>query len=114
MHMIEAVVKPNRLDAVKTALVEKGILGATALECKGFGKQRGHSERYRGPKLDAGFVPKILLKVCVKPEDKDTAVKAILAAARTGSGEIGDGKIFVYPIAEVIRVRSGETGAAAV
>jgi nitrogen regulatory protein PII len=114
MQMIEAVVKPNRLDAVKTALVEKGILGATALECKGFGKQRGHSERYRGPKLDAGFVPKVLLKVCVKPEDKDIAVRAILTAARTGSGEIGDGKIFVYPIAEVIRVRSGETGAAAV
>ena len=114
MHMIEAVIKPNRLDAVKTALVEKGLLGATALECKGFGKQRGHSERYRGPKLDAGFVPKVLLKVCVKPEDKDLAVKTILAAARTGNGEIGDGKIFVYPIAEVIRVRSGESGPAAV
>jgi nitrogen regulatory protein P-II 2 len=114
MHMIEAVIKPNRLDSVKTALVEKGLLGATALECKGFGKQRGHSERYRGPKLDAGFVPKVLLKVCVKPEDKDLAVKTILTAARTGNGEIGDGKIFVYPIAEVIRVRSGESGPAAV
>ena len=114
MIMIEAVIKPNRLDAVKSALVEKGILGATAVECKGFGKQRGHSERYRGPKLDAGFVPKVLLKVCVKPEEKDIAVKVILTAARTGAGEIGDGKIFVYPVAEVIRVRSGETGAAAV
>src|SRR5256885_17247552 len=98
MHMIEAVVKPNRLDAVKTALVEKGLLGATALECKGFGKQRGHSERYRGPKLDAGFVPKVLLKVCVAPEHKDLAVKTILAAARTGAGGIDDGKTFVYPI----------------
>ena len=114
MIMIEAVIKPNRLDAVKSALLEKGILGVTAVECKGFGKQRGHSERYRGPKLDAGFVPKVLLKVCVKPEEKDIAVKVILTAARTGAGEIGDGKIFVYPIAEVIRVRSGETGAAAV
>jgi nitrogen regulatory protein PII len=115
MQMIEAVIKPNRLDAVKAALVEKGLLGATALECKGFGKQRGHSERYRGPKLDAGFVPKVLLKVCVKPEDKELAVKTILAVARTGAhGEIGDGKVFVYPVAEVYRVRTGETGESAI
>ena|SRR5215468_274399 len=114
MQMIEAVIKPNKLDAVKTALLERGIIGATALECKGFGKQRGHSERYRGPKLDAGFIPKVLLKVCVRPEDKDRAVTAIFEAARTGKGEIGDGKIFVYPIAEVIRIRTGESGVAAI
>lgn len=115
MIMIEAVIKPNRLDAVKSALVEKGLLGATAVECKGFGKQRGHSERYRGPKLDAGFVPKVLLKICVKQEDKDLAIKTLLATARTGqNGEIGDGKIFVHPIAEVYRVRTGESGDAAV
>lgn len=114
MQMIEAVIKPNKLDAVKTALLDKGIIGTTALECKGYGKQRGHSERYRGPKLDAGFVPKVLLKICVKPEDKDLAIKTILETARTGKGEIGDGKIFVYPVAEVIRIRTGETGAAAV
>jgi nitrogen regulatory protein PII len=114
MIMIEAVVKPNRLDAVKSALLEKGILGVTAVECKGFGKQRGHSERYRGPKLDAGFVPKVLLKLCVKNEDKDVALKTILTAARTGAnGEIGDGKVFVYPMAEVYRIRTGESGAAA-
>src|SRR5262245_23357261 len=114
MVMIEAVIKPNKLDAVKAALVDKGILGATAVECKGFGKQRGHSERYRGHKLDARFIPKVLLKICVKPQDKDAAPKAILTHARSGaSGEIGDGKVFVYPIGEVYRVRSGETGAAA-
>ena len=115
MQIIEAVIKPTKLDAVKTALAELGILGMTAVECKGFGKQRGHSERYRGPKLDAGFVPKVLLKICVKPEDKEMAVKTLLTVARTGqNGEIGDGKIFVYPVAEVYRVRTGEAGAAAV
>jgi nitrogen regulatory protein PII len=114
MIMIEAVIKPNRLDAVKSALVDKGILGATAVEAKRFAKQRVHSERYRGPKLDAGFVPKVLLKVCVKPDDKEVALKTILAAARTGAnGEIGDGKVFVYPMAEVYRVRTGESGPAA-
>ncbi len=106
MLMIEAVIKPNKLDAVKTALVTAGIVGATAVECKGFGKQLGHSERYRGPKLDAGFVPKILLKICIKESDRDAAVKAIVDSARTG--HIGDGKIFVYPIAEVIRIRTGD------
>lgn len=114
MFMIEAVIKPNRLDAVKSALLEKGILGVTAVECKGFAKQRGHSERYRGPKLDAGFVPKVLLKICVKPEDKEVALKTILTFARTGpNGQIGDGKVFVYPMPEVYRVRTGESGAAA-
>jgi nitrogen regulatory protein PII len=112
MLMIEAVVKPNKLDAVKSALVEKGIIGATAMDCKGFGKQLGHGPRYRGPKMDAGFVPKVLIKICVKPSEKDIAVKAIIAAARTG--EVGDGKIFVYPVAEVIRVRTGESGEAAI
>lgn len=112
MLMIEAVVKPNRLDAVKVALVSAGIVGATAMDCKGFGKQLGHGPRYRGPKMDAGFVPKVFLKVCVKASDKDAAVAAIIKAAHTG--EVGDGKIFVYPVMEVIRVRTGETGEAAI
>lgn len=112
MLMIEAVVKPNKLDAVKSALVEKGIIGATACDCKGYGKQLGHGPRYRGPKLDAGFVPKVLIKVCVKEADKQTAVDAIVKAARTG--EVGDGKIFVYPVTEVIRVRTGETNESAI
>src|SRR5437588_9661918 len=111
MFMIEAVVKPNKLDAVKSALVSKGIIGATAMDCKGFGKQLGHGPRYRGPKLDAGFVPKVMVRVCVREADRETAVAAIIAAARTG--EVGDGKIFVYPVADVIRIRTGEKGNAA-
>ncbi len=106
MQMIEAVIKPHKLDAVKGALAKLGILGVTAVECKGFGRQMGHTERYRGAKLDVGFVPKVLLKLCVKAEDKDRAVAAIVEAAKTG--EVGDGKIFVYPVAEVVRIRTGD------
>jgi nitrogen regulatory protein PII len=83
-----------------------GILGVTAIECKGFGRQMGHTERYRGAKMDVGFVPKVLLKLCVKSEDVAKAKQAIIETARTG--EVGDGKIFIYPVAEVIRIRTGE------
>ena len=106
MQMIEAVIKPQKLDAVKTALAKIGILGVTAIEVKGYGRQAGHTERYRGAKMDVGFVPKVLLKVCVKTEESPKAVEAIVEAARTG--EVGDGKIFVYPVAEVVRIRTGE------
>jgi nitrogen regulatory protein PII len=106
MQMIEAVVKPHKLDAVKTGLAKLGILGVTAVECKGFGRQMGHTERYRGAKMDVGFVPKVLLKVCVKDEDAEKAVASIMEGARTG--EVGDGKIFVYPIGSVYRIRTGE------
>src|SRR5688572_17821424 len=106
MQMIEAVIKPHKLDAVKGALAKLGILGVTAIECKGFGRQMGHTERYRGAKMDVGFVPKVLLKIVVKASEANAAVTAIVEAARTG--EVGDGKIFVYPIAETIRIRTGE------
>lgn len=106
MQMIEAVIKPYRLDAVKTALAKLGILGVTAIEVKGFGRQMGHTERYRGAKMDVGFVPKVMLKIAVKTEDCQKAVDAIVEAAR--SGEVGDGKIFVYPIQEIVRIRTGE------
>jgi nitrogen regulatory protein PII len=112
MHMIDAVIKPNRLDAVKNALVQKGIIGATAVECKGYGKQLGHSPRYRGPKLEPGFVPKVILRVCVQPHDLEVAIQTIVEAARTG--EVGDGKIFVYPMERVIRIRTGESGDTAI
>jgi nitrogen regulatory protein PII len=112
MFMIEAVIKPQKLDAVKSALAGMGILGVTAAEVKGFGRQGGHTERYRGAKMDVGFVPKIMLQICVKSSDKDGAVKAIVENARTG--EVGDGKIFVFPVAEVIRIRTGETNEAAI
>ncbi len=106
MQMIEAVIKPHKLDAVKTELAKLGILGVTVMECKGFGRQMGHTEHYRGAQMDIGFVPKVMIKVCVKADDIARAVEAIQVAARTG--EVGDGKIFVYPIAEVVRIRTGE------
>lgn len=106
MHMIEAVIKPSALDGVKAKLSGLGILGVTALECKGFGKQKGHTERYRGGRMDVGFVPKVLLKIACRSEDLDKALDAIISAARTG--KVGDGKLWVYKVDTVIRVRTGE------
>ena len=107
MHMIECVIKPLALDRVKTQLAQMGILGVTALECKGFGKQKGHTERYRGARMDVGFVPKVLLKIAVRDEDLEQAIQTVVDAAR--SGQIGDGKLFVYPLTRVVRIRTGET-----
>ncbi|MCC5829474.1 MAG: P-II family nitrogen regulator [Phycisphaeraceae bacterium] len=107
MHMIEAVIKPSALDAVKDKLSKLGIYGCTALECKGFGKQKGHTERYRGGRMDVGFVPKIMLKIAVKSEDLDKAVDAVVGSAR--SGNVGDGKLFVYGLDKTIRIRTGES-----
>lgn len=106
MQMIEAVIKPERLDAVKEALGEIGILGVTAIECKGFGKQGGHTEQYRGAKIEVGFVPKVMLRICVRDDDVDSTVDAIMLHARTG--QVGDGKIFVYPVQKVYRIRTRE------
>lgn len=111
MHMIECVIKPSALDKVKAELAGLGILGVTALECKGFGKQKGHTERYRGTRMDVGFVPKVFLKVAVRDDDLDRAVHTIVTAAQTG--KIGDGKLFVYPLTKVVRIRTGETNDAA-
>lgn len=111
MHMIEMVLKPSAVDNVKARLAQMGILGCTALECKGFGKQKGHTERYRGARMDVGFVPKVMLKVAVRSEDLDKALEAIVTTARTG--EVGDGKVFVYPLTKVIRIRTGESDNAA-
>ena len=108
MQMIEAIIKPAKLEQVKAALTGLGIVGMTAVECKGFGKQMGHTERYRGAKMDVGFVPKVLLKICVKDEDEEKAVTTIVESARTGA--VGDGKIFVYPVGKVVRIRTGEMG----
>ena len=106
MAMIEAIVRPSALDGVKSRLAQLGILGVTALECKGYGKQKGHTERYRGGRMDVGFLPKVLLKIAVKAEDLDKALDAIQAACKTGN--VGDGKIFVYPLSSVTRIRTGE------
>lgn len=107
MHMIEVILKPHVIDKVKAKLSELGVHGATAYECKGYGKQKGHTERYRGGRMDVGFVPKVCFKVAVKSDDLDKTVDAIVEAARTG--QVGDGKLFVYPLTKVVRVRTGET-----
>ncbi|MEX0777290.1 MAG: P-II family nitrogen regulator [Phycisphaeraceae bacterium] len=104
--MIECVIRPYALDAIKAKLASLGILGCTAIEVKGFGKQKGHTERYRGARMDVGFVPKVLIKVAVKSEDLDKALDAIVTSARTG--KVGDGKLFVYPLQKVVRIRTGE------
>jgi nitrogen regulatory protein PII len=106
MQMIVAVVKPNRVEVIKAALVQRGILGMTAIESKGYARQLGENERYRGPRIDAGFVPKVCLFVCVKDSEKDDAMKAISECARTGG--VGDGKIFVLPVSEVLRIQTGD------
>lgn len=106
MKMIEAVIKPQKLDDVKTALGNLGILGCTAVEVRGFGRQMGHTEQYRGAKLEIGFVPKVMLQVVVKDDDAARAIDAIMTVARTG--QVGDGKIFVTDVAQVYRIRTGE------
>ena len=107
MYMIEAIIKPSSIDGIKAKLAGLGILGMTALECKGFGKQKGHTERYRGGRMDVGFVPKVSLKVAVKGDELDKALEAVTTAARTGN--VGDGKVFVYELTKVVRIRTGET-----
>ncbi len=111
MYMIETIIRPSALDAVKSKLTELGILGCTAIECKGFGKQKGHTERYRGGRMDVGFVPKVQLKIAVREEDLERAIEAITTSAR--SGRVGDGKLFVYGLKRVVRIRTGEMDEAA-
>ena len=108
MKKIEAIIKPFRLDDVKTALTAVGIHGITATEAKGFGRQKGHTELYRGNEYHIDFLPKIKLEIVVPDELLDSVVDAILHSAKTG--RIGDGKIFIYDVQEVIRIRTGETG----
>ncbi|NQE64182.1 P-II family nitrogen regulator [Caulobacter sp. RHG1] len=112
MKKIEAVIKPFKLDEVKEALQEMGVQGMTVLEAKGYGRQKGHTELYRGAEYVVDFLPKIKVEVVVEDSQLDAALDAITRAARTG--RIGDGKIFVSDIAEVVRIRTGETGPAAV
>jgi nitrogen regulatory protein P-II 1 len=112
MKKIEAIIKPFKLDEVKEALQEVGLQGITVVEAKGFGRQKGHTELYRGAEYVVDFLPKVKLEVVTTNEMLDKAVEAILNAAKTG--RIGDGKIFVSDISEVIRIRTGETGQEAV
>lgn len=112
MKKIEAVIKPFKLDEVREALSEVGITGLTVTEVKGFGRQKGHTELYRGAEYVVDFLPKIKIEVVVASEQVDPAIDAIVKAARTG--KIGDGKIFVSSVEQVVRIRTGETGDAAI
>ncbi|MEM6383699.1 MAG: P-II family nitrogen regulator [Pseudomonadota bacterium] len=112
MKKIEAIIKPFKLDEVKEALQEVGLQGITVTEAKGFGRQKGHTELYRGAEYVVDFLPKVKVEVVLQDELLDGAVSAIRDAAQTG--RIGDGKIFVSPVEDVVRIRTGETGADAV
>ena len=111
MKKIEAVIKPFKLDEVREALSELNLSGLTVTEVKGFGRQKGHTELYRGAEYAVDFLPKVKVEVVVSSEMLDTAVEAIVRAARTG--KIGDGKIFVSSVEQVIRIRTGEVDKAA-
>ena len=108
MKKIEAIIKPFKLDEVKEALQEVGIQGLTVTEIKGFGRQKGHTELYRGAEYVVDFLPKVKIEVVLADDMVEPAVEAIIAAARTD--KIGDGKIFVSPVEQAIRIRTGETG----
>jgi nitrogen regulatory protein PII len=112
MKMVEAIVKPFKLDEVKDALTKAGIQGMTVAEVKGFGRQKGHTELYRGAEYTVDFLPKVKLQILLTDDKVVSVVDAITAAAKTG--KIGDGKIFIYTVEEVIRIRTGEKGADAI
>jgi nitrogen regulatory protein P-II 1 len=112
MKKVEGVVRPHLLEAVKAALHEIGIAGMTVSEVKGIGRQKGHTETYRGAEYTIEFVPKLKVEVAVSDDRVDAVVEAIIKVAKTG--KFGDGKIFVFPLEEVVRIRTGEHGDAAV
>ena len=112
MKKIEAIIKPFKLDEVKEALTEVGVSGITTSEVKGFGRQRGHTELYRGAEYVVDFLPKVRVEVVVEDSVVASVIDAITQAARTG--RIGDGKIFVFDVAEIIRIRTGERGSDAI
>jgi len=111
MKKIEAIIKPFKLDEVREALAKAGITGLTVTEVKGFGRQKGHSELYRGAEYQVEFLPKVKLEILVEDAQASPIVEALATAARTG--RIGDGKIFIVPIDDALRIRTGERGAAA-
>ena len=108
MKKIEAIIKPFKLDTVKDALSKVGIRGLTASEVRGFGRQKGHTETYRGAEYQVDFVPKVKLEILVADEQVDVVVATIQEAA--GTGQIGDGKVFILPADDVVRIRTGERG----
>ena len=112
MKLVTAIIKPFKLDEVRQALSDVGVQGITVTEVKGFGRQKGHTELYRGAEYVVDFIPKVKMDVIVQDEQVDQVIDTILQVARTG--KIGDGKIFVLPVERVIRVRTGETGPEAI
>jgi nitrogen regulatory protein P-II 1 len=112
MKKIEAIVRHYKLEDVKNALTAKGIIGLTVSEVRGFGRQRGHKEQYRGAEYTVDFLPKVKLEIVVGDADLESAIEIISSAARTG--KVGDGKIFITPLEQVIRIRTGESGAEAI
>ena len=106
MKMLTAIIKPFKLDEVREAVMETGIAGVTVSEVKGFGRQKGHTELYRGAEYQVDFLPKVKLEIAVKDEDVEGLVEAIVSAANTG--KVGDGKIFIQPLEQVVRIRTGE------
>ncbi|HIP09243.1 MAG TPA: P-II family nitrogen regulator [Rhodospirillales bacterium] len=112
MKKIEAIIKPFKLDEIKEALQDIGLQGITVVEAKGFGRQKGHTELYRGAEYVVDFLPKVKIELVIEDAKLDAAIEAIQAAAYTG--RIGDGKIFIYNIEEVIRIRTGERGPEAI
>ena len=112
MKKIEAIIKPFKLDEVRESLHDVGVTGMTVTEVKGFGRQKGHTELYRGAEYVVDFLPKLKIEIVVSDENVDAAIEAIVKAARTG--KIGDGKIFVLPAEQVVRIRTGETGDSAI
>ncbi len=111
MKIVAAIIKPFRLDDVRMALSDIGVKGLTVYEVKGFGRQKGHTELYRGAEYVVDYIPKVKIEVAIEDDQVDAVVEAIIEAAKTG--KIGDGKIFITPVENVIRVRTGETGASA-
>lgn len=112
MKKIEAIIKPFKLDDVREALTELGLNGMTVTEVKGFGRQRGHTEVYRGAEYAVDFLPKVKVEIVLADDMVERAVETIIETAH--SGKIGDGKIFVLPVEQVVRIRTGETGEAAI
>ena len=106
MKKVECIIRPHLLEAVKTALQEAGVAGMTVSEVKGFGRQKGHTETYRGAEYRVDFLPKVKIEIAVSDESLESAVNALLKTARTG--KFGDGKVFVLPLEQVIRIRTGE------
>ncbi|HEV2211521.1 MAG TPA: P-II family nitrogen regulator [Verrucomicrobiae bacterium] len=112
MKKIEAIIKPFKLEEVKDALGEVGVMGMTVIEAKGFGRQKGHTETYRGSEYSVDFLPKIKIELVVSEEQADSAIEAIVKTAKTG--KIGDGKVFITTVDDAIRIRTEEKGAKAV